>query len=58
MISTNDYLHYLIQIKSVGHRAICSCPSGYSGDPYRACIQDPCSTSPCGIHAQCKNQGR
>jgi hypothetical protein len=47
------------------HNPICSCPSGYTGDPFVRCQQqigydytpprtDPCQPSPCGSNAQCR----
>ncbi|XP_049942282.1 neurogenic locus notch homolog protein 1-like [Schistocerca serialis cubense] len=39
------------------HVPICSCPAGYSGDPFVHCRNDPeslCIPNPCGKNAQCK----
>lgn len=45
------------------HNPICSCPQGYTGDPFVRCqvvvIQqappsDPCQPSPCGPNSQCR----
>jgi hypothetical protein len=47
----------------VNHIPICSCPNGYTGDPFSNCrIMDtpvvtplnPCSPSPCGPNSQCR----
>jgi hypothetical protein len=40
-----------------GNRAICRCPSGYTGDPFVRCDADPCSQNPCGANADCQSQG-
>ncbi|XP_043214270.1 neurogenic locus notch homolog protein 1-like isoform X1 [Amphibalanus amphitrite] len=44
--------------KVIQHRAICSCPRGYSGDPFVSCTrQSPraaCSPSPCGTNTNCE----
>ncbi|EAT34892.1 AAEL012905-PA [Aedes aegypti] len=50
------------------HSPICSCQSGYTGDPFTRCypnppppkdteiiVRDPCVPSPCGPNAQCRN---
>lgn len=49
----------------VYHTPICSCPEGYTGDPFSYCQlkppqikpaeADPCDPSPCGSNAQCDN---
>ncbi|KAK0166733.1 hypothetical protein PV327_004222 [Microctonus hyperodae] len=45
------------------HVPICSCPPGYSGDPFKSCyIADPlhliteaaCKPSPCGVNTKCE----
>lgn len=44
------------------HVPSCSCPQGYSGDPFVACRrapvieypQDPCNPSPCGANGLCR----
>ena len=50
------------------HLAICKCPKGYQGDPFRQCTrvpevqpieaapQDPCYPSPCGSNTNCKSR--
>ncbi|KAG7155061.1 Neurogenic locus Notch protein-like 4, partial [Homarus americanus] len=40
----------------VSHRAICRCPPGYIGDPFRGCQvpTNPCDTDPCGDGALCE----
>lgn len=54
--------------QAVNHNAICSCPIGYTGDPFRQCIKEvaptappqrhtPCVPSPCGPNAQCRVSG-
>ncbi|XP_028157244.1 uncharacterized protein LOC114350564 isoform X7 [Ostrinia furnacalis] len=44
------------------HIPLCSCPTGYSGDPFIQCMEiivpppsstDPCNPSPCGSNANC-----
>ncbi|KAG5895967.1 hypothetical protein JTB14_027967 [Gonioctena quinquepunctata] len=50
----------------INHTPICTCPEGYTGDPFTTCslkpqetepvIADPCNPSPCGSNAQC-NEG-
>jgi len=39
------------------HRAICSCPKGFTGHPYESCRrftdQDLCEPNPCGTNAVC-----
>lgn len=54
------------ECKVVSHTTICICPNGLVGDPLVQCVhkqQDypiqtstPCSPSPCGIHARCREQ--
>lgn len=49
----------------ITHIPICSCPPGYTGDPFSYCQikpteikpieTDPCNQSPCGANAQCDN---
>lgn len=48
----------------VNHIPICSCPDGYTGDPFTYCRVSertpdvkpiPCNPSPCGPNSQCKN---
>lgn len=49
----------------INHIPVCSCPSGYTGDPFTHCRvaeepkpvsqQNPCSPSPCGPNSQCRN---
>lgn len=40
------------------HKPICSCPRGFTGDPFVSCrqftIQDLCTPNPCGPNAQCQ----
>ena len=47
------------------HNPICSCPAGYTGDPFTRCVEqpkvtpkppprDPCNPSPCGTNAACQ----
>jgi len=40
------------------HKAICSCPKGYTGHPFESCRpfdkSELCSPNPCGINAECK----
>ena len=48
----------------LNHNPICTCASGYSGDPFRYCSKleiippaersNPCSPSPCGPNSQCR----
>ncbi|KAF2350556.1 EGF-like domain [Trinorchestia longiramus] len=41
------------------HHPLCSCPPGYTGDPFTGCALapvadiDPCNPDPCGINALC-----
>nr|UEK51539.1 NOTCH1-like protein [Parasacculina yatsui] len=42
------------------HRAICSCPKNYLGDPFTLCRYNPeaaCTPSPCGKNTNCRVQG-
>ena len=48
----------------INHIPTCSCPDGYTGDPFTNCrvsearqptVVDPCNPSPCGPNSQCKN---
>lgn len=50
--------------RPINHNAICSCTSGYTGDPLVRCAPivvavpqadpiDPCRPSPCGLNANC-----
>lgn len=49
----------------VNHTPICTCPAGFTGDPFTSCQpkpqevfpveSDPCNPSPCGPNAQCRN---
>jgi hypothetical protein len=48
----------------VNHSPICSCPSGFTGNPFVGCQeerrvvaepQDPCRPSPCGPFSECRN---
>ncbi|CAH1404987.1 unnamed protein product [Nezara viridula] len=52
----------------VNHNPICSCPSGFTGDPFLRCSRlqpsttpsppsDPCAPSPCGPYSQCRTVG-
>lgn len=52
----------------VNHNPICSCPPGYTGDPFIQCIKkefrenspqpvNPCLPSPCGPNSQCRVVG-
>jgi len=40
------------------HKAICSCPKGYTGHPFTRCrpfdLSDLCNPNPCGDNADCK----
>ena len=51
------------QCEIVNHIPICSCPNGYTGDPFSFCRVeeqktiakiDPCHPSPCGANSQCR----
>ncbi|KAG8227100.1 hypothetical protein J437_LFUL007437 [Ladona fulva] len=48
----------------INHTPVCTCPSGYTGDPFTHCypeppkpqepvVLDPCNPSPCGPNARC-----
>lgn len=49
----------------VNHTPVCTCPEGFTGDPFTRCSpapppapavpEDPCNPSPCGSNAQCRN---
>ena len=39
-------------------RAVCKCRPNYVGDPFSECRLEPCSTSPCGVNADCTASGR
>lgn len=50
----------------VSHTPICSCNSGFSGDPFIQCllvrntpleVKNPCNPSPCGFNALCRERG-
>ncbi|KAJ4432717.1 hypothetical protein ANN_21354 [Periplaneta americana] len=53
------------QCNVINHTPVCTCPEGYTGDPFTSCgptpppVQpveaDPCNPSPCGPNAQCNN---
>lgn len=53
------------QCSVINHTPICTCPDGYTGDPFTYCQlkpqeikpveTDPCNPSPCGPNAQCDN---
>lgn len=54
------------QCSVINHVPICTCPEGYTGDPFTSCQPkppppsvpvetDPCNPSPCGANAQCNN---
>ena len=61
---------YNARCQAVGHNAICTCPKGYTGDPFSGCslipqvitrppqVVDPCNPSPCGSNAQCSSRNR
>ena len=61
---------YNARCQAVGHNAICTCPKGYTGDPFSGCslipqvitrppqVIDPCNPSPCGSNAQCSSRNR
>ena len=53
------------------HLAVCKCPKGYNGDPFRQCNKnpevikpvepspiDPCEPSPCGANTNCRSVRR
>lgn len=54
------------ECKVVSHTPICTCQSGYSGDPFHYCNEliitttqerpTPCVPSPCGANAVCRDQ--
>jgi hypothetical protein len=51
------------QCNVANHIPTCSCPAGYSGDPFTLCRRiplsqpiDPCNPSPCGQNSQCRVQ--
>ncbi|XP_026470785.1 neurogenic locus notch homolog protein 1-like [Ctenocephalides felis] len=43
--------------KTVGHNPVCSCPTGYTGDPFTHCRvfnpEELCHPSPCGVNTKC-----
>uniref|UniRef100_A0A182XBR0 EGF-like domain-containing protein n=1 Tax=Anopheles quadriannulatus TaxID=34691 RepID=A0A182XBR0_ANOQN len=52
----------------INHNPICSCPSGFTGDPFERCVPEekqvvqaeptnPCLPSPCGPNSQCRAVG-
>lgn len=55
--------------KVTNHNPICSCPPGYTGDPFIRCVRieerhieddrpsNPCVPSPCGPNSQCRVVG-
>ena len=60
---------YNARCTAVNHNAICTCPSGYRGDPFSGCTLipevikpvepiDPCNPSPCGANAECSSRNR
>ncbi|CAL8079227.1 unnamed protein product [Orchesella dallaii] len=54
------------RVDKYNHKAICSCPKGFTGHPFTECRrqkpQDLCSPNPCGTNAVCRpgydNSGR
>jgi hypothetical protein len=51
------------QCDVINHRPSCTCPPGYTGDPFFECRdipvtprprQNPCQPSPCGPNSQCR----
>ena len=44
--------------EATNHKAVCSCPKGYTGDPFVSCRQfekrDLCNPNPCGPGANCQ----
>lgn len=44
--------------EATNHKAVCSCPKGYTGDPFVSCRpfekKDLCTPNPCGPGAQCQ----
>jgi hypothetical protein len=54
------------QCRVINHNPVCSCNSGYTGDPFSRCFiipndpppkTNPCVPSPCGPNSQCKVVG-
>jgi len=58
------------QCRVLNHSPVCSCPPGYTGDPFRRCDPippaptptpvvdiDPCIPSPCGPYSECRRIG-
>ncbi|KAL3268259.1 hypothetical protein HHI36_007383, partial [Cryptolaemus montrouzieri] len=53
---------YNAHCKVIMHSPICSCPSGYVGDPFSRCFlqpkkpveENPCIPSPCGAFSECR----
>lgn len=53
------------QCSVINHTPICTCPTGYTGDPFTHCQikpqeiepveTDPCNPSPCGSNTRCDN---
>jgi hypothetical protein len=53
------------QCSVINHTPTCTCPEGFTGDPFSYCQPkppetepvktDPCNPSPCGANAQCDN---
>jgi hypothetical protein len=54
------------QCSVINHTPICTCPEGYTGDPFSYCqpkppepkppvVADPCNPSPCGPNTRCDN---
>ena len=42
-----------------GNRAICRCPPGWFGDPFKRCFDDPCLEGrPCAPNADCRSEGQ
>jgi len=56
------------QCNVINHTPICSCPSGYQGNPFVSCqripppptpvLRDACNPSPCGSNAVCSPGGQ
>jgi hypothetical protein len=46
------------QCEATNHKAVCSCPRGYTGDPFVSCRKfekkDLCNPDPCGPGANCQ----
>lgn len=44
--------------EATNHKAVCSCPKGYTGDPFVSCrkfeSRDLCNPNPCGPGADCR----